>query len=65
LDGGIPLTMKRYRVASSTRINARPAQVYAAIADYRPARPCVSGSLERLFTSVMLPRIYKKELAQL
>ena len=29
------------------------------------ARPGLSGLLERLFTSVMLPRIYRKELVRL
>jgi hypothetical protein len=31
--------MSRYRVGSSARIRARPALIYAAIADYRQQHP--------------------------
>src|SRR5262249_9019518 len=41
------------------------ASAHVTIATELVARPGVSGLLERLFTSVMLPRIYRKELAQL
>jgi hypothetical protein len=38
---------------------------YVTIATEIAARPGLSGLLERMFTSMILPRIYRKELARL
>jgi hypothetical protein len=43
----------------------RGESAHVTIATEVAARPGVSGLLERMFTSIMLPRIYRKELALL